>query len=50
MSIWQITMLSVVAALYAGTGLVYGWRGDYALAVFWLCYATANVAYIAALK
>ena len=44
----NLYLIWVVTACYAGTGVQVLLRGDVAWAVFWTCYAIANVAFMAA--
>lgn len=41
-------LLLITILCYALTGIEYLWKGQPAWGVFWLSYATANVAFLAA--
>ena len=41
-------LLWIVTACYGGTGIQFLLRGEMAWAVFWTCYAIANVAFMCA--
>lgn len=47
MSIWFITAVSV---LYAGAGVSYFLKGEWAWGIFWTSYAVANTAFLIATK
>lgn len=44
----NLYLLWIVTACYGGTGVQFALRGQYAWAVFWTCYAIANVAFMLA--